>query len=160
MHDMLKPDRDRRLEMDRRNFLLSGTVFVSVLTAPAQDKNAKLEVQVSYTGSGTVDESHKVYVVLWDNPNFVTEEAGAPPIELKGVSSKSASVQFDDVQTNPVYVSMVYDPSGKWDAASPPPSGSSLGFYATEPGKPAPVKLEAGKTAKIPATFDDSFKMK
>jgi hypothetical protein len=146
--------------MDRRNFLLSGTVFVTALTAPAQDQSAKLEVQVSYTGSGTVDESRKVYVVLWDNPNFVTEEAGAPPIGLKGVSSKSASVPFDDVQVNPVYVSMVYDPSGKWDAQSPPPSGSPLGFYATEPGKPAPVKLEAGKTTKIPATFDDSFKMK
>jgi hypothetical protein len=148
------------MEMDRRNFLLSGTVFLTALAAPAQNKSAKLEVLVSYTGSGPVDESHKVYVVLWDNPNFVTEEAGAPPIDLKGVSSKSASIQFDDVQTNPVYVSMVYDPSGKWDAASPPPSGSSLGFYATEPGKPAPVKLEAGQNTKISATFDDSFKMK
>jgi hypothetical protein len=148
-------------EMVRRNFLLSGTVFLTALTTTAQDKSANhLEVQVSYTGSGPVDKSHKVYVVLWDNPNFVTEEAGAPPIGLQGVSSKSASVQFDDVQTNPVYVSMVYDPSGTWDAASPPPSGSSLGFYATEPGKPAPIKLEAGKTTKIAATFDDSFKMK
>jgi hypothetical protein len=55
---------------------------------------------------------------------------------------------------------MVYDPSGKWDAASPPPSGSSLGFYATDPGKPAPVTVEPGKTTKISATFDDSFKMK
>jgi hypothetical protein len=149
------------MEMDRRYFLLAGTVLVTVLTARSQDKNANhLEVQVSYTGSGAVDKSHKVYVVLWDNPNFVTEEAGAPPIGLQGVSSKSASVQFDDVQTNPVYVSMVYDPSGKWDAASPPPSGSSLGFYATEPGKPAPIKLEAAKTTKIAAPFDDSFKMK
>jgi len=69
--------------MDRRNFLLSGTVLVSAVTARAQDKSANLEVQVSYTGSGPVDESHKVYVVLWDNPNFVTEEAGAPPIDLK-----------------------------------------------------------------------------
>jgi hypothetical protein len=112
MHDMLKldTDRDRRTQMDRRNFLLSVTVFVSALTTSAQDKSANLEVQVSYTGSGPVDKSHKVYVVLWDNPNFVTEEAGAPPIGLQGVSSKSASVQFDDVQTNPVYVSMVYDP--------------------------------------------------
>jgi hypothetical protein len=148
------------MEMDRRNFLLSGTVFVSALTARAQAESSKLDVQVSYTGSGSVDESHKVYVVLWENPNFVTEEAGAPPIDIKGVSSKSASVQFDNVQTNPVYVSMVYDPSGKWDASSPPPPGSSLGFYAKEPGKPAPVKLEAGKTTKISATFDDSFKMK
>ena len=146
--------------MDRRNFLLSGTVFVSALTARAQDKSAKLEVQVSYTGSGTVDESHKVYVVLWDNPNFVTEEAGAPPIDIKGVSSKSAVAPFDNVQTNPVYVSMVYDPSGKWDAACPPPAGSSLGFYAKEPGKPAPIQLEAGKTTTVSAPFDDSFKMK
>jgi hypothetical protein len=146
--------------MHRRKFLLSGTVFVSALTARAQDKSSKLEVQVSYTGSGPVDESHKVYVVLWNNPDFIKEEAGAPPIDLKGVSSKSAAVQFDAVQANPVYVSMVYDPSGKWDAASHPPAGSSLGVYAKEPGKPAPIQLEAGKTAKISATFDDSFKMK
>jgi protocatechuate 3,4-dioxygenase beta subunit len=116
-----------------------------------------LEVQVSYTGSGPVDNSHNVYVVLWDNPNF----GAAFPIGLQRASSKSASVQFDDDgQTNPVYVSMIYDPSGKWDAASLPPSGSSLGLYATQPGKPVPVKLEAGKTTKISATFDDSFKMK
>jgi hypothetical protein len=146
--------------MDRRNFLLSGTVFVSALTARAQDKSSTLEVEVSYTGSGTVDESHKVYVVLWDNPNFATEDAGVPPIDIKGVSSKSALAQFDNVQANPVYVGMVYDPSGKWDAASPPPSGSSLGLYAKEPGKPAPIPIESGKTARISATFDDSFKMK
>jgi hypothetical protein len=159
---MLKLDAtDWRIEMDRRRFFLSGTVFVTALTARGQDKSANhLEVQVSYTGSGPVDKSHKVYVVLWDNPNFVTEEAGAPPIGLQGVSSKSAPVQFDDVQTTPVYVSMVYDPSGTWDAASPPPSGSSLGVYATEPGKPAPVKLEAGRTTKISASFDDSLKVK
>lgn len=146
--------------MDRRTFLVSGTVFVSVLTGRAQAESSELEVQVSYTGSGTVDESHKVYVVLWDNPNFVTEDAGAPPIDLRGVSSKSASVQFVEIQKNPVYVSMVYDPSGKWDAESPPPAGSSLGFYAKEPGKPAPVQIEPGKTAKISAAFDDSFKMR
>jgi hypothetical protein len=156
---MLYPIGDRRMAMDRRSFLLSGTVFVSALTARAQDKNSKLEVQVTYKGSGAVDESHKVYVVLWDNPEFIKEGAGAPPIDIKGVSSKSAAVQFDGVQKSPVYVSMVYDPSGKWDAASAPPSGSSLGIYAKEPGTPAPVQIEAGKATKISASFDDSFKM-
>jgi hypothetical protein len=146
--------------MDRRDFLLSGTAFVSALSIHAQDKSSNLEVHVSYTGAGTVDESHKVYVVLWDNPNFITEDGGAPPIDLKGVSSKSATVPFHDVQKSPVYVSMVYDPTGKWDAASPPPAGSSLGLYAIELGKPAPITIESGKTAKISATFDDSSKMK
>jgi hypothetical protein len=147
------------MAMDRRNFLLSGTAFASALTARAQTGRSRLEVQVSYTGSGTVDQSRKVYVVLWDNPNFIKEEAGTPPIDIKGVSSKSAAVQFDDVQKSPVYVSMVYDPSGKWDAASHPPAGSSLGLYAKEPGTPAPVPLEPGKTTKISAAFDDSLKM-
>ena len=100
--------------MDRRNFLRSGTVFAAALAMRAQDKstNANLEVQVTYNGSGPVDKAHKVYIVLWDNPNFVTEEGGAPPIGLQGVSSKSASIQFDNVEANPVYVSMVDDPSG------------------------------------------------
>jgi hypothetical protein len=147
------------MQMDRRKFLLSGTVLVSALSAGAQAASSKLEVQVSYTGSGTVDESHKVYVVLWDTPDFVKGDTGGPPMALKGVSSKSDVTQFSDVQKNPVYVSMVYDPSGKWDGASAPPAGASLGLYAKEPGTPAPIQLEPGKTAKISATFDDSFKM-
>ena len=145
--------------MDRRDFLISGAAFVSVLTAGAQTAGSKLEVQVSYTGSGTVDESHKVYVVLWDTPDFVKGDAGGPPIAMKGVTSKSDVAQFSDVPKSPVYVSMVYDPSGKWDGASTPPAGASLGLYAKEPGTPAPVQLEPGKTTKISAAFDDSFKM-
>jgi hypothetical protein len=147
--------------MDRRSFLVSGTVFASTLTALAQSESSKLVVQVSYTGSGTVDESHKVYVVLWDTPDFVKEDAsGSQPIALKGVTAKSAAVQFDDVQKNPVYISMVYDPTGKWEGTTAPPAGASLGLFQKEPGTPAPIQLQPGKTAKISASFDDSFKMK
>jgi hypothetical protein len=145
--------------MDRRNFLLSGTVFVSAMIARAQTESSKLEVQVSYMGSGTVDESHKVYVVLWDSPDFIKGDTGGPPIGMKTVTSRSGVAQFSNIQKNPVYISMVYDPSGKWDGASAPPTGVSLGLYAKEPGTPAPIQLEAGKTTKISATFDDSIKM-
>jgi hypothetical protein len=148
--------------MDRRNFLLAGTAaFVFALAAGAQTENSKLIVQVSYTGSGTVDESHKVYVALWDTPDFMKDSgSGIMPIDIKAVTSKSAAAQFDDVKKNPVYVSMVYDPTGKWEATSAPPAGSSLGLYAKEPGTPAPIQLQPGKTTNISATFDDSFKMK
>jgi hypothetical protein len=150
------------MEMDRRSFLVFGTVLVSELIARAQSERSKLVVQVSYTGSGTVDESHKIYVVLWDTPDFVKEDAasGSQPIALKGVTSKSAAVQFDDVQKNPVYISMVYDPTGKWEGTTAPPTGASLGLFQKEPGIPAPIKLEPDKTTKISAAFDDSFKMK
>jgi len=71
--------------MDRRSFLVSGTVFVSALATRAQTESSKLVVQVSYTGSGTVDGSHKVYVVLWDTPDFVKEDAsGVNPLLSKG----------------------------------------------------------------------------
>ena len=95
--------------MDRRNFLLAGTAaFVFALAAGAQTENSKLIVQVSYTGSGTVDESHKVYVALWDTPDFMKDSgSGIMPIDIKAVTSKSAAAQFDDVKKNPVYVSMV-----------------------------------------------------
>jgi hypothetical protein len=52
--------------------LVSMTVFifwlalVTVMAAPAQKK---LTVKVNYTGVGTVDEKHKIYVLLFDaNP--------------------------------------------------------------------------------------------
>jgi hypothetical protein len=56
--------------MKRRFFVLSGAALVSALAAYAQTGSPKLIVQVSYTGSGKVDESHKIYVALWDNPDF------------------------------------------------------------------------------------------
>ena len=145
--------------MKRRTFVLSGAALVSAVAAHAQAGISKLIVQVSYAGSGKVDESHKVYVVLWDNPDFV-KGSSEPPISIKSVTSKSAAAEFDDVPKNPVYVSMVYDPTGQWDAMSAPPAGSSLGLYAKEPGTPEPVQLQPGKTTTITSKFDDSSKMK
>lgn len=142
--------------MKRRNFLL--TALASTLAA--QTDGPKLVVQVTYTGSGTVDESHKVFVVLWDTPDFVKEGSDKMPTGIESMASKTGTVQFNDIKKSPAYVSMVYDPAGKWDAASPPPTGASLGLYAKEQGTPAPIELQPGKTGKIEATFDDSFKMK
>ena len=144
--------------MKRRYFVLSGAALVSALAVHSQTGSSKLVVQVSYTGSGTVDESHKVHVVLWDTADFV-KGSSAMPLAIKSVTSKSATAEFDNVEKNPVYVSMVYDPAGKWDAMSPPPTGSSLGLHAKEPGTPTPIQLQPGKTTTITAKFDDSSKM-
>src|SRR5690242_17225989 len=110
--------------MNRRTFFLSSAAFVSAVTAHSADTGSKLLVEASYTGSGEVNQSHKVYVVLWDTPDFVKENAsGIEPIGVKGITSKSAEVEFDDIQKNPVYISMAYDPTGKWEATSAPPIG-------------------------------------
>jgi len=143
--------------MYRRNFLITGAAFA--LAASAQTSGSKLDVAVSYTGEGTVDEGHKIYVVIWDSPDFMKGDSGSIPSAMQAVTSKSATAHLDGLQKSPVYVSMVFDSTGKWDAASPPPSGSPIGVYWKEPGTPTPVELDSSKTVSITATFDDSIKM-
>lgn len=144
--------------MHRRLFaVILGIACASALAG--QTGNAKLDIDLNYTGAGAVDSAHKIVVVLWDTPDFVKGDGGSAPIAVKTATSKSGVIHLEDLQSSPVYISMVYDASGTWDAASPPPSGSPVGMYSTEPGTPAPVKLDPGKTTKVSATFDDSQKM-
>jgi hypothetical protein len=149
--------------MTRREFLptaIIATSLVSLSRSVAADSNSStLEVHITYTGSGTVDDSHKLNVALWDTPDFV-KPGGNPtmPIGSAQVTSKSGTATFKDIQKNPVFVSMGYDPTGKWDQQSDPPAGTSLGVYGKEPGVPDPIKLVPGMTTKISATLDDSYK--
>lgn len=125
----------------------------------AQDNASRtITVKMNYTGTGTVDEKHKIYVAVWSSPEFMS--GSAIPISGGATSSKNGTVTISDVTTSPVYVSAGYDPSGNWDGQSgPPPSGSSLGIYSKTPGKPEPIEVAGGKTAEVTLSFDDSTKM-
>lgn len=136
--------------------------FAALVVTPArsqESKTATLEVKVNYSGSGTVNDKNKIYVVIWDTPDFMSG-GGSMPMEVQAVTTKDGTAVFSAVSKNPVYVSAAYDPSGKWDAKSgPPPSGTSLAVYSKEPGKPAPIETPSGKKASVELAFDDSFKM-
>lgn len=145
--------------MNRRMFMLTGAALFPALVASSETNGAKLIVHLSYTGSGTVNKTHKIYVALWESPDFVkNSSASMQPVAVMPVASKSGVARFNDIQKNPVYVSLAYDPTGAWEAKSDPPVGSSLGLYAKEPGVPAPIQLQPGKTTTISVTLDDSFK--
>jgi hypothetical protein len=117
-----------------------------------------LRVKVHYKGSGAVDEKHKILVFLFDSPEF--GHSNVMPFAVMSTPSKDGTVTFNDVAKSPAYVGSVYDPSGGYaERQGPPPSGSSLGWYSTTPGQPAPVKVEAGKTVNVEFTFDDTVKM-
>lgn len=150
----------------KRNILaIAGTVLGLLLatarTGISQDTNAasKLVVHVGYSGAGTVDEKHKIYIAVWDSPDFM-KSGDVMPIASQSTSSKNGAVTFDNLTKAPVYVSAAYDPTGQWDAQSPPPEGTSLGLYSKTPGTPEPVDLRPGKTVSIELPFDDSVKMK
>lgn len=147
--------------MKKYVFLAFGLLLVAALIGAAQGDNSRtLRVTVHYTGSGTVDDNHPVAVALWDSPSFMEQGANAMPLEVKVTKSNNGAVTFSNVSTSPVYVSTAYDPSGKWDGMSgPPPTGSSLGMYSKEPGKPEPVRIQPGKTVSIDVSFDDTLKM-
>jgi hypothetical protein len=140
--------------MTRRLYPVLAAFFFATVLALAE-AGRTIQVDIAYTGSGTVDAGHKVYVALWDTANF----DGGPPAEVQSLDSKTGTVTFTNVQKSPAYVSAAYDPTGKWDAQSPPPSGSSVGMYGSKPPTPDPINVEPGKTAKVKLTFNDSNKV-
>lgn len=135
----------------------------------AQDKPAEkasekapagrtLKVKLKYTGPGTVDEKHKIFVFVFDTPDFVRRE-DVMPIAFDSGAAKDATLTFADVATSPVYLIAIYDPTGGYEGMSKPPTGCYLGIYGTTPGEPGAIAIEAGKTTQVDVAFDDTIKM-
>src|SRR5215471_9500360 len=120
--------------------------------APAQ-QDLTLQVQVRYTGSGTVDATHKIFVALWDSPEL------GEPTDVKSTTSKTGVVTFSNVKKVPAFVSAAFDPTGQWDASGPPPKGASLGMYSKAPPKPDPIEITSGKVAKVTISFNDATRV-
>jgi hypothetical protein len=137
-----------------------GLIAVSSRQATSQEPKTGgiLQVRVNYIGSGTIDDSRKIYVVLWDSPRFVEKGSKLMPIQVEPVASKNGTAIFKNVPAKPAYVSAAYDFTGQWKAKSPPPAGASLGLHTKSDGNPEPVTVKSGQTASVEITFDDSFK--
>lgn len=137
------------------------------LVAPAaqQVKSAEkkaeprtLKVTLNYTGGGPVDSKHRIFLFVFDSPDFV--QGNVMPLDSKPASAKDETVAFSGLTASPVYIVAAYDQAGDYDGQSgPPPSGSPMAMYSKTPGVPAPVKIEPGKTVQIDLSFDDSYKM-
>jgi hypothetical protein len=143
--------------MSSRQWTALGVFVLCTASAAAQTgaDSRTIQVEINYTGAGTVNASHRIYVALWSSADM----SGGPPTAIKSLDSKRGTVTFSNVQTVPAYVSTAYDPTGAWDAQTPPPSGASLGMYAKNPPTPLPIDVPAGKTVKVTVTFNDSTKV-
>jgi hypothetical protein len=154
--------------MRLRGCLLFGLLTLALVAPaapqeqPAEKKAASrtLKVKLSYKGSGAVDSTHRIFVFLFDSPDFMQGSTG--PFARTSVSVKDDTVVFADVAKSPVYVVAAFDPAGNYDGqAGPPPAGASMAIYSKHPGmpEPEPVKIDPGQTLQIEMTFDDSMKM-
>jgi hypothetical protein len=109
-----------------------------------------LKVKLNYTGAGTLDEKHKIHVLIFDSDPYTSETF--KPMVSKTAATKNEIVIFTALGVSPVYALAFYD---KY-ASNQPESGSPVGIYGKGPNKMAPIKLEEGKTVEIELAFDDS----
>jgi hypothetical protein len=130
-----------------------------------------LKITLNYTGTGTVDEKHRIYVLLFDaNPmtsstlSDATSQA-TPPAPVAGVShiiaresaaSKNGAITFRGVAVSPVYAAFFFDKTGTYNGHADPSSGSPMGLYGTPPDKLEAIALEPGQPVQLTFSFDDS----
>jgi len=138
---------------------LAAGILTLALLANAQTKpDRTLQLKLNYTGAGKVDQNHKIVVFLFDSPDFM--QGNVMPIGSQSATAQDETLTFPNLSASTVYLAAAFDPKGEYDGMSgPPPSGASIGMYSKEPGIPAPVSLEAGKTTHIELAFNDSAKM-
>jgi len=130
-----------------------------------------LKVKLNYTGACTVDEKHKIYVLLFDaNPLTASTlidstSQPTPAVSTAGVShiiaresslAKDGTITFHSVGISPVYVASFLDKTGTYDGHGDPTAGSPMGLYGAPPDKLQAIALEAGKTVEVNFSFDDS----
>ena len=139
--------------------VLGTALLASAGQTDKGETGSTVKVMCHYKGTGTVDDSHKIYISLWSTPDFVQPGSQAVPVDTKPLSSKTGTVVFSGVTASPVYVTAGYDPKGAWDAHSAPPAGTSLGLYSEGSGKPKAVEVKTSEAATIHLAFDDSQKM-
>jgi len=165
--------------MKRRNLILIALALFCVIAATQLSSrvatpHAILKVKLNYTGTGTVDENHRIYVLLFDsNPLTAsslidsTSEA-TPPAATAGVSHilrrfgasrNNETITFNYLNSSPVFAAAFTDRDGSYDGHSGPASGAPMGIYRKAPGQVEPIKLKDGKSVKIVLAFDDSTRI-
>jgi hypothetical protein len=162
---------EKEKQMARRRRLIVVSVLAAMVlafSAMAQDKapegksQAKaLKVRVTYKGPGEVDQSHGIYLFLFDNPDFVQSPGSVMPIAFQSTRANEQSVTFAGLTASTVYLVAAFDEKGAYDITmGAPPSGTPVALY--RPGDsqiPTPISLEEGKEIEIKFQFDDSNRM-
>jgi hypothetical protein len=117
--------------------------------------SGKLNVVLNYTGSGAVDQNHRIWIWLFDTPNISTD---SEPIATGVVSSNGAAYKFVGLP-KAVYIAAAYDEKGGYDGTSgPPPSGTPYTIYGGGSGAAAAVPT-GGDDASVTVSFDDTLRI-
>jgi hypothetical protein len=123
---------------------------------PAQ--TGKLAISVEYTGKGAVDEAHRLWIWVFDNPDSSTWP-DSTPLAVAMLTENGATHKFSGLSKQ-VYFGTAYDEAGGYDGtAGPPPAGTPISVYGMADRGMAQAVGTGGDDAAVKATFDDSFRM-
>jgi hypothetical protein len=138
--------------------ILTVTLAANLLAQDTPAETGKLTLSVEYTGKGTVDKDHRVWIWVFDNPDSSTW-AGTTPLSIGMLSENNTAYKFAALPKQ-VYFATAYDEQGGYDGtAGPPPTGTPIAIYGmASDGAAAPVAT-GGDDAALKFTFDDSFRM-
>jgi hypothetical protein len=146
--------------MKKRLTAALALFLLGAIAGAQESKIRTLKVVLNYTGNGKVDAGHKIFVFVFDTPDFAQPGSDSPPIASQTATARDETITVGNLTVSPVYLVAAFDPSGGYDGMSgPPPPGASIGLYGKEPGTPSPVSIDAGKTAQIELGFDDTVKI-
>ena len=117
-------------------------------------KPETVDVTVKYTGKGSVDSNHRIWVWIFETPQIVE---GSIPIGEQSIDQNGGTATFK-TSAKQVYVAIAYDEAGGFMGQAPPPSGSPVTMYGAKADmQPAPVT--PGAKGKIVVSFDDTQRM-
>ncbi len=135
-------------------------VLATLATPPASTGAAAdvtlttVNVTVQYTGKGEVDAAHRIWIWLFDSPDFST--GAAMPLAEQSLVANETTATFAGLAADQVWIAVAYDAAGGFNGSAPPPSGAPVSAYVKD-GVPAPVA--PGENAEVRIVFDDSFRM-
>jgi len=124
---------------------------------PAESATGKLAVTVEYTGKGTVDKDHHIWIWMFDTPDSSTW-ADTEPLSVGTLLENSATYQFDNLPQR-VYFAVAFDEKGGYTSGGAPPPGTPIAVYGAEPGGAAAPVTSGGADAAVKTSFDDSQRM-
>ena len=139
--------------------IAASAVAALVAWAPAgaaQDKASTVSVTVKYTGKGTVDAKHKLWVWVFDTPDI---GAGSAPVGEQAIEKNGGTATFQNISAQQVYIAVAYDEAGGFAGQAPPPPGSPIALYGAKTEKDKPQPVTPGPKGRVTITFDDSARM-
>jgi hypothetical protein len=141
-------------------FMAAALAFVPALVTAGQSKPApnasSVKVTVKYTGKGTVDATHRLWVWLFDTPEIIP---GSIPIAEQSLEKNGGTAEFANVAAKQVYIAIAYDEGGGFVGQAPPPPGSPVALFGAKGPNDPPVAVTPGPKGSVSLTLTDAQRM-